>query len=100
MPQKAEKWKLSKAAAADLEEIWFYTRDHWDEKKANEYTGAIRDVILQLASKQRQGRKLGGVTKDYLHHSSGSHNIFFREEKTRIVVVRIPHERMDFKRHL
>jgi plasmid stabilization system protein ParE len=31
---------------------------------------------------------------------SGSHNIFFREDKARIVIVRILHARMDFKRHL
>ena len=36
----------------------------------------------------------------YFCRPSGSHNIFFREEKTRIVIVRILHNRMDPSRHL
>jgi toxin ParE1/3/4 len=50
--------------------------------------------------KPRPGKSASNIRSGYFILGCGSHNIFFREEKSRIVVVRILHNRMDFKRHL
>ena len=54
----------------------------------------------ELAAGHRHGRKIAIPDRSYFHSPAGSHNIFFRDEKTRIVIVRILHNRMDPARHL
>jgi toxin ParE1/3/4 len=57
-------------------------------------------MINKLAAGHRRGRKVAVPDRVYFCCPIGSHNIFFREEKTRIVIVRILHNRMDPTRHL
>jgi toxin ParE1/3/4 len=58
------------------------------------------DMIDDLAANRKHGRRLGHISAVYLYHPCGSHNIFFREEHTWIVIVRILHNRMEPLRHL
>jgi len=100
MPPKDRGWRLTKTTVADLREIWTHTQKRWSIEQADKYHNDIIATVADLAAERKRGRKIEVSTRLYLYYGCGSHNIFFREEKNRIVVVRILHNRMDFKRHL
>ncbi|MEO8713847.1 MAG: type II toxin-antitoxin system RelE/ParE family toxin [Acetobacteraceae bacterium] len=47
---------LSRAAQADLSEIWDYSARNWGEEQADRYILAIRDACAALADGSRPGR--------------------------------------------
>lgn len=91
---------FSPKAAQDIDLIYDHTEERWGIDQAERYTNDLRNACEELAFKPRLGRPIGHVRMGYFMLVSGSHNIFFREDKARIVIVRILHARMDFKRHL
>lgn len=93
-------WTLTKAAVRDLETIWRYTFERWSAAQADSYHNDIIDMFNHLAAGRRRGRVIKAPGAVYSVCAIGSHNIFFREEKLRIVIVRILHNRMDPSRHL
>jgi len=97
---KALEIHLSPRAEVDIDRIYDHTEDRWGTQQAQKYTLELKLACQQLAETPRRGRSAQNIRPGYLVVSCGSHNIFFRKEETRIVVIRILHNRMDFKRHL
>lgn len=91
---------LSPAAAADLDNIWFYGADNWGYKQADSYQSQIIDMIVFLAEHPEMGKDRSTVKTGYKSYAIGSHVVFFRKTNTSIRVLRILHQRMDFVRHL
>jgi toxin ParE1/3/4 len=91
---------FSPLAAADIDRIYDYTEAHWGPEQAESYTFELRTICRRLCETPRPGHSAADVRKGYFVCPTGSHNIFFREEKLRIVIVRILHNRMDPSRHL
>ena len=87
-------------ATVDIDQIFDYTEAQWGSDQAEKYTFELRAACRSLAETLRPGRSAASVRKGYFVMGCGSHNIFFRDEKTRIVIVRILHNRMDPSRHL
>ena len=100
MSSGLRRWTSTKAARHDLEEIWRYTFERWSVAQADSYHNDLIGMFYELAAGQRPTRRIDLADRVYLCCASGSHNIFFREDKTRIVIVRILHNRMDPRRHL
>ena len=91
---------FSPRAAADIDRIYDFTEARWGPEQAETYTFELRAICRRLCETPRPGRSAGDVRKGYFVCPIGSHNIFFREEKLKIVIVRILHNRMDLSRHL
>ncbi|HZZ62537.1 MAG TPA: type II toxin-antitoxin system RelE/ParE family toxin [Roseiarcus sp.] len=53
-----------------------------------------------VAEDPRGGRACDDIRVGYRKFSVGAHALFFQASKSRTVVVRILHQRMDFERHL
>ena len=87
-------------AGRDIDEIYDHTEAEWGFEQAEKYTYELKTACHRLAQSPRLGRPLNVSRRGYFILGCGSHNIFFREEKTRIVIVRILHVRMDPARHL
>ena len=49
-------YQLTPQAAADLVEIWQYTKETWGEVQAAKYTDEIEQAILRLAGGEVTGR--------------------------------------------
>ena len=49
---------FSPAAAADIENIWDYSAEHWGPDQADRYTDELRAACLALARGDRQGRRV------------------------------------------
>lgn len=91
---------LSPRAEADLEEIWDYTAARWSEDQAEDYIRNIWEAIGTVAEKPGKGLSCDDVRLGYRKYCVGSHVLFFRYTGTKIDIVRILHQRMDFGRHL
>jgi toxin ParE1/3/4 len=91
---------LSPRAQTDLEEIWDYTEERWGERQAREYVRQLQRAIETVAADPGRGRPCDDVRRGYRKYSVGAHVIFFLPEASRIAVIRVLHQRMDFDRHL
>ncbi|MBX9459090.1 MAG: type II toxin-antitoxin system RelE/ParE family toxin [Rhizobium sp.] len=100
MSPSRRRWTLTKKAVRDLEEIWRYTFKRWSVEQADSYHNDMIGMFNKLAAGHRLGRKVILPDRTYFCCTTASHNIFFRDEKTRVVIVRILHNRMDPRRHL
>ncbi len=91
---------LRRRAEADLEEIGYYTLEHWGDAKLVEYVTMLNDGFRALAADPKLGMSAGDVCKGYFRHHVGSHMVYFRRKKARVEIVRILHEKMSPARHL
>ena len=90
---------FSPAAAADIENIWDYSAEHWGPDQADRYTDELRDACLALARGDRQGRRVP-EREGYLKYATGSHMIYFRDQGERLEVIRILNQAQDPERHV
>ena len=100
MPRKASGYKLLPRARADLEDIWRYSFETWSLEQAEQYIGRLVRAFEALADGSKLGRPAGHIREGYSSLSVGSHLVFYRTTPAEIEVVRVLHQRMDFKRHL
>jgi toxin ParE1/3/4 len=85
-------------AAADLEEIWLFSRNHWGVAQADTYTASLRTAFAHLAALPGSGTVFEHVRTGYRRLNIGSHAIFYRSSNSRIV--RILHQRQNAKKVL
>ena len=88
-------YRLSPRAERDLEEIWRYTEGRWSAAQADRYTGALIDMIEELAADPAKGRPVDDIRPGYRKRSAGAHFIFYRQAHPGIEVIRILHRSMD-----
>ena len=94
-------YTLSPKARADLDSIWDYTAERWDEDQADRYVRLIARAFSDLADGSLPGRTADDIRDGYMKLPAGSHVIFYRRDADRgIVIVRVLHKRMDVQRHL
>jgi toxin ParE1/3/4 len=91
---------LSRAARADLEQIWDYTSELWGDAQAEEYVREIQRAIERIVDNPMIGRACDEVRPGYRRHAVGSHGLYYRASGDVISVVRILHQRMDVDQHL
>ncbi len=88
---------LSPKAKSDLNNIWDYTEETWSDKKAEGYIRELRKSLQLLADNPSLASNADYIRKDYRKALSGSHVIYLKQIENGIDVIRILHERMDFK---
>ncbi|MFN8430266.1 MAG: type II toxin-antitoxin system RelE/ParE family toxin [Spirosomataceae bacterium] len=95
-------FKISKAAENDLEDIWQYTFFNWSADQADYYFNLILDEIEYLSNYPFSGQEFGFVKEGYFRSKVKSHFIFYRinDFENVIEIIRILHQKMDFKSRL
>ncbi|CAN3129337.1 type II toxin-antitoxin system RelE/ParE family toxin [Mycobacterium sp. smrl_JER01] len=92
---------LSPAAQADLEQIWDYTCDLWNDDQAESYIREIQRGIELVADNPLIGRSCEEVRPGYRRHRVGSQTLYYRVGASDlIVVVRVLHQSMDVDQNL
>ena len=92
---------LSQKAKQDLIFIGNYSAMHWSANQAKFYLQMILSECSEIAKKPHIGRSYSEYREGLRGHACGRHVIFYRIlTDTKIRIVRILHERMDFPRHL
>ncbi|MBS1549524.1 MAG: type II toxin-antitoxin system RelE/ParE family toxin [Bacteroidetes bacterium] len=91
------KYKISKQAENDLENIWLYTFEEWSQEQADYYYDLIMDEIEYISKNPKTGKDYNEIRKGYFRSRVKSHFIFYRinlkEEK--IEIIRILHQQMN-----
>lgn len=91
---------LSHKAAEDLKNIGRYTEDRWGKDQRNRYLSKMDDGIQTLAKHPLTGQPCDEILSGYRKYHVGKHLIFYTYDPTKIFIVRILHERMDFSAHV
>ena len=96
------KYKISKQAEVDLENIWLYTFEEWSQEQADYYYDLIMDEIEYISENPKSGKDYNEIRKGYFRSRVKSHFIFYKinlkEEK--VVIIRVLHQQMDVDSHI
>ena len=93
------RYRLSRRAKADLDEIWDYSLNRWGDQQAAAYHRQIYTTIGMIAERPDLGWPDSNLRPGYRRRSVGSHVIFYRVSGM-VEIVRILHQNMDAKFHL
>ena len=87
-------------AEIDLEDIWLYSFEQWNEEQADRYYDQILDGIEQLIDNPEMGKSCATIRSGYRSIQVNSHIIYYRIDDDTIRVIRVLHERMLPAKHL
>jgi toxin ParE1/3/4 len=91
--------QLTAIAHADLKSIRRYSDRRWGREQTDRYLSDVRDTMKRLVVGTATGRPRDDLRQGVHMITSGRHCIF-EQNDTRVLVIRVLHERMDFPRHL
>lgn len=96
------KYKISKEAQADIENIWLYTYETWSSEQADRYYNLIFDEIEFISQNPYSGKDYNFLRKNYYRSKVKSHFIFYvvNSKKNEIEIIRILHQQMDIENRL
>ncbi|HZQ47368.1 MAG TPA: type II toxin-antitoxin system RelE/ParE family toxin [Verrucomicrobiae bacterium] len=93
------RYRLSRLAESDLAGIADYTIRQFGIKQARRYRDGLEKIFLRLAEYPNSGRSAGHLASRLRRMNFESHVIFFLHDEDGVLIVRILHQRMAFKRH-
>ncbi len=91
---------LTDIAREDLRAIRRYSQKAWGSDRTLRYMVELRDVMKGLAAGTVVSRNRDDLRPGLHMATSGRHCVFFEADESRILVVRVLHDRMDYPRHL
>jgi toxin ParE1/3/4 len=91
---------LTEIARADIASIRRYSTRTWGRDHATKYMDALRDTMKGLVRGTVVTRARDDLRPATQMATSGRHTIFFEADESRILVVRVLHDSMDYPRHL
>ena len=78
-------------AEIDLEDIWLYSFEQWNEEQADRYYDQILDGIEQLIDNPEMGKSRATIRSGYRSIQVKSHIIYYRIDDDTIHVIRVLH---------
>ncbi len=91
---------FTRAAQADLENIYDYTLANWGRAQADSYLGQIEDHINRMNENKAFLRHFKEWREDGLRTLVGRHWVFLIENSESYIIVRVLHNKSDVLRHL
>ena len=92
-------YRLSRLAAADLEEIAEYTIGRFGTEQARQYRDDLKTCFVQLADNPALGRRAEQLISGLRRFEHQSHVVFYISESESLLIVRVLHSSMDVPRH-
>lgn len=94
------KYRLTRLAQYDLEEIWKYTVKEWSHNQAEKYTSGLLSCFDMIVDGRTKGIPIDSIRQGYKKVLFGKHFIFFRNSHDNVVeIIRVLHSSMDIERH-
>jgi toxin ParE1/3/4 len=93
-------YRLTPAAERDLEAIWLYTFNKWDEAQANRYIDLMTSAFTELAQFPKIAPSCYQIHPGYRRLSVERHVIYYRATAYGVAIIRVLHDRMDASRHI
>ncbi len=96
------KYRISKEAQNDLENIWLFTFETWSAEQADRYYNLILNEIEYLTANPNSGKEYGHIRDGYFRSKVKSHFVFYRinTKESEIEIIRILHQQMDIEGRL
>lgn len=91
---------LTEIARADLASISRYSIRTWGPGQTATYMSALRDAMKGIVRGTVIARARDDLRPGIQMATSGRHRIFFEADASRVLVVRVLHDSMDYLRHL
>lgn len=91
---------LTESARADLASIRRYSTRTWGREQTTIYMNALRDTMKGIVRGTVTARNRGDLRPGIQMAISGRHCIFFEADDSRVLVIRVLHDRMDYRRHV
>jgi toxin ParE1/3/4 len=91
---------LTEIARADLESMRRYSHRTWGPDRTVQYMAALRDTMKALLAGTVVSRNRDDLRPGLQMATCGRHCVFFEADQSRVLVVRVLHDRMDYRRHL
>ena len=92
--------RLSKPSQQDLHNIAAYTSRNWGNAQKELYINKIMTDLEILCQTPSLGFASDELSSGLRAYTIEQHIVYYRESKTRIIVIRILHKRMAFEQHL
>ena len=94
-------YDLTPKAAEDLLNIWTYTVDTWSEEQADRYYHRLVNSFQNISRHpDSRGKTYDSIYEGLRGLHVGRHVVFFvKQQSGTVLIVRILHERMDYRRH-
>lgn len=92
--------ELTEIARADLRSIRRYSSRTWGPDRTAKNMAGVRDTVKGLVRGTVVSRSRDDLGPGLQMATSGRHCIFFEADQSRVLVVRVLHDRMDYRRHL
>jgi toxin ParE1/3/4 len=92
--------ELTEIAQADLKSIRRYSHRTWGPDRTVRYMAGLRDTMKGLVAGTVVSRNCDDVRPGLQMATSGRHCVFFETAPSRVLVVRVLHDKMDYQRHL
>ena len=93
-------YKLTTPAANDYVDILAYTLDKWGIEQYKKYQTLLASAFQKIADNPVLDRNYAGTPRAVYGYHTGSHVVFYRRATSHVEILRILHQRMDFKRYL
>ncbi|HSC67353.1 MAG TPA: type II toxin-antitoxin system RelE/ParE family toxin [Cellvibrio sp.] len=93
-------YKLSEAAASDIERILDWSLAEFGLTQTEEYYRSMSACMEGLAENPAMGVSIDGIRAGYRRFPHQSHVIFYTQMDWGILIVRVLHKRMDAPRQL
>jgi toxin ParE1/3/4 len=87
-------YRLSASAKRDITSILFYTQDEWGPEQAERYYDSLLKAFRSLSASPRIGMVSDSIARGLRRFPVEQHVVFYKIEKTGILIVRLLHKRM------
>lgn len=96
------KYKLSRLAEKDIEDILSYTIETWGLNQFRNYQKQIEDSLDIISSDPYHpiSRNRKDLLNECRSYAFGKHIIFYRVKNDIVEIIRILHQKMDFETHI
>ena len=95
------KYRISKLAEADIDNIWLYTLENWSFAQANRYYRLIYQEIDFIVEDFESGKDISEVKKGYRQTKVKSHLVIYKRADDGIIeILRVLHQMMDIPNKL
>ncbi len=88
---------ISQDAYDDLTDIQQYTLETFGESQLIKYESLLNEELLLISSNPEIGHSRPDIPNEYLAWPVGEHIFIYRTEDAIIYLVRVLHNRMDFR---
>lgn len=93
-------WRLTARAEADIQAIFRHTFVQFCDSRATAYIQGMEKRFELLCERPELGRSIDRIRAGYRRYEYGRHVIFYRRAENDIEIVRVLHDRMNFRRRL